>query len=279
MRVLKPGGVLLCTLPAAGRISYEEGLDGDFWRFTEGSVRRLFGNVLPAAAFEVAGHGNVLACAAFLYGLAPHELTRRSSTSSTRTSRWSTPCARSSHGQPRRRRDAAAAGRRTTKPQPPVAAVLTYHRIANPMHEADRLCVPVDDFRSHLQHLRSAGYRVLPVAELVAAVAAGAVDRPSVALTFDDGYRDSLTKAAPVLDEFGFPSTFFLVGDALDEPYEFWWDGLERVFSPATDCRRGCQCICQVADPNAQSSQQFATCLHSSSSRRAVLSPRPRRAG
>ena len=36
VRVLKPGGVLLCTMPASGRISYEEGLDGDFWRFTRG---------------------------------------------------------------------------------------------------------------------------------------------------------------------------------------------------------------------------------------------------
>jgi SAM-dependent methyltransferase len=74
VRVLKPGGVLLCTLPAAGRISYEEGLDGDYWRFTEASARRLFAEVLPPAAFAVTGHGNVLVCAAFLYGLAPHEL-------------------------------------------------------------------------------------------------------------------------------------------------------------------------------------------------------------
>jgi SAM-dependent methyltransferase len=74
VRILKPGGVLLCTLPAAGRISYEEGLDGDYWRFTEASARRLFADVLPAGSFELNGYGNVLACTAFLYGLAPHEL-------------------------------------------------------------------------------------------------------------------------------------------------------------------------------------------------------------
>src|SRR5262249_14379657 len=39
-RVLKPGGVLLCTVSALGRISYEDkGLDGDHWRFTEASLR------------------------------------------------------------------------------------------------------------------------------------------------------------------------------------------------------------------------------------------------
>lgn len=75
-RVLKPGGVLLCTLPASGRISYEgAALDGDFWRFTEASARRLFAEVMPSGDFDVAGFGNVLAATAFLYGLAPHELT------------------------------------------------------------------------------------------------------------------------------------------------------------------------------------------------------------
>ncbi len=76
-RILKPGGVLLCTLPAAGRISYEgRGLDGDYWRFTEASVRRLFSEVFAPDAFSVDGFGNVLACSAFLYGLAPQELSR-----------------------------------------------------------------------------------------------------------------------------------------------------------------------------------------------------------
>jgi SAM-dependent methyltransferase len=74
-RILKPGGVLLCTVPALGRISYEEGLDADFWRFTEASVRQMFAAVFPLAAFQITGYGNVLASAAFLFGLAPAELT------------------------------------------------------------------------------------------------------------------------------------------------------------------------------------------------------------
>ncbi len=75
-RILKPGGVLLCTAPAAGRISHEDrGADGDFWRFTEASLRRLFSGAFPLESFEIAGFGNVLADAAFLYGLAAEELT------------------------------------------------------------------------------------------------------------------------------------------------------------------------------------------------------------
>jgi len=73
-RVLKPGGVLLCTAPAAGRISPEEGLDGDYWRFTEASLDCLFSELFPIDTFEIETFGNVLAAASFLYGLAPDDL-------------------------------------------------------------------------------------------------------------------------------------------------------------------------------------------------------------
>jgi glycosyltransferase involved in cell wall biosynthesis len=76
-RILKPGGVLLCTLPAVSRVNYEDGglESGDYWRFTEASVRRLFAEVFPIGNVDVTVHGNVLTCAAFLYGLSAEELT------------------------------------------------------------------------------------------------------------------------------------------------------------------------------------------------------------
>ena len=78
---LKPGGVLLATLPGISQVSRVD-MDewGDYWRFTTASARRLFGEVFDD--YEVEAHGNVLAAAAFLYGLAhdelePEELERR----------------------------------------------------------------------------------------------------------------------------------------------------------------------------------------------------------
>ncbi|MBI1789613.1 MAG: glycosyltransferase [Acidobacteria bacterium] len=74
-RILKPGGVLLATLPGISRICRDQ-LDpeSDCWRFTASSARRLFAECLPAADLRVNTYGNVLAAAAFLYGLASHEL-------------------------------------------------------------------------------------------------------------------------------------------------------------------------------------------------------------
>jgi SAM-dependent methyltransferase len=75
-RILRPGGVLLCTLPAVSRVNYEDGglESGDYWRFTEASVRRLLAEIFPSENVDVTVRGNVLTCAAFLYGLAADEL-------------------------------------------------------------------------------------------------------------------------------------------------------------------------------------------------------------
>ncbi len=44
------------------------------------------------------------------------------------------------------------------------------------------------------------------------------------------GNSDSLTSAAQILAHFSFPATYFIVGETIDGPHEFWWDTLERVF-------------------------------------------------
>jgi SAM-dependent methyltransferase/GT2 family glycosyltransferase len=73
-RILKPGGILLATLPCASRIAPKQGLDGDFWRFTAAAARRLFAEFYPAENLIVTSHGNVLVTIAYLYGLACEEL-------------------------------------------------------------------------------------------------------------------------------------------------------------------------------------------------------------
>jgi SAM-dependent methyltransferase len=73
-RWLKPGGVLLASVPGISQISREDmGQTGDYWRFTGVSVRKMFGAQFGADAVEVAVLGNVLAAVAFLHGIAAEE--------------------------------------------------------------------------------------------------------------------------------------------------------------------------------------------------------------
>jgi SAM-dependent methyltransferase len=72
-RILKPGGAVLCTVPSVTRVA-RRNLDSEYWRFTAASCARLFGDVFGPGV-EVRSYGNVLACGAFLFGLAAEELT------------------------------------------------------------------------------------------------------------------------------------------------------------------------------------------------------------
>lgn len=72
---LKPGGVLLLTVPG---ISHQAEPDGelfpDHWRFTWRAIDRLLAERFGAGNVEVLAEGTVAACAAFLYGIPAAEL-------------------------------------------------------------------------------------------------------------------------------------------------------------------------------------------------------------
>ncbi len=79
-RILKPGGVVLVTLPNLTSI-FDPGQDDKswgsscwYWGFTTASAQRLFAEVLPQDNVQVETYGNVLAATAFLEGLSSQEL-------------------------------------------------------------------------------------------------------------------------------------------------------------------------------------------------------------
>jgi SAM-dependent methyltransferase len=74
-RILKPGGVLLATVPGISHISrYDCEMWGDYWRFTFLSARLLFEEVFPAQSVTVTSYGNVLTAVSLLEGLACEDL-------------------------------------------------------------------------------------------------------------------------------------------------------------------------------------------------------------
>jgi SAM-dependent methyltransferase len=72
-RILKPGGVLLLTVPGLTPIPRHEAASW-YWSFSERSAERLFRSTFEEGHVDVCAYGNVLAATAFLYGLAAREL-------------------------------------------------------------------------------------------------------------------------------------------------------------------------------------------------------------
>jgi hypothetical protein len=73
-RILKPGGVVLATVPGISQISEDEWSRSWYWSFTPLSARRLFAQVFSPENVAVEAHGNVLAATAMLQGMAAAEL-------------------------------------------------------------------------------------------------------------------------------------------------------------------------------------------------------------
>lgn len=87
--------------------------------------------------------------------------------------------------------------------------------------------VPADDFADHLRFLKR-NCTVLSLDEVVALHNAGATyPKKSVAITFDDGFANNHDVAAPILDDFDLPATFYISTGVINTDLMFWVDILE----------------------------------------------------
>lgn len=97
--------------------------------------------------------------------------------------------------------------------------ILMYHSVARRANPAyDRWCVSPQRFREQMSALAARGYRVMTTGDYVARRRSGvSLTGRFVVLTFDDGLQDFLTGAFPILGEFGFPATLYVVAGLVGE--------------------------------------------------------------
>ena len=101
--------------------------------------------------------------------------------------------------------------------------VLSYHQVKSPADDCSSVSPAA--FRRQMQFLKS-HYTVLPLSKAVE-VGANPGSR-IVAITFDDGYLDNATIAAPILWSLGLPATFFVATDMIDSSRPFPHDVIQR---------------------------------------------------
>ena len=73
-RALRPGGVLLATVPGVSQLADPPSRDTWYWGFTTRAAGRLFGEVFGEEHVAVEAHGNVLAAVGSSTGSRPVEL-------------------------------------------------------------------------------------------------------------------------------------------------------------------------------------------------------------
>lgn len=111
------------------------------------------------------------------------------------------------------------------------AAILMYHKVQRrPVGLWGEPVINVDAFDQHLSYL-ARNFEVVPMSTLVNGLK-GLTRLPSraVAITFDDGYRNNLVLAAPVLKRHRLPATFFITTGVIGTNEWSWPYELEEMF-------------------------------------------------
>jgi peptidoglycan/xylan/chitin deacetylase (PgdA/CDA1 family) len=100
--------------------------------------------------------------------------------------------------------------------------ILCYHNVATAPKDAPfkLLYVSPESFERQLWTLRRLGLRGVSTSEGIARLRNG-TSRGCVVFTFDDGYADTLTVAAPLMKRYGFGATCYVVSSAVGT-YNRW---------------------------------------------------------
>ena len=101
--------------------------------------------------------------------------------------------------------------------------VLMYHKVND--LPGNRMSMPISKFDEQMAYLGELGYTVVGLDDVLDHYVGGKPLAPgAVLITFDDGYRDNLQNAVPILQRYGYPAVQFVplgyVGDPLPLPHE-----------------------------------------------------------
>ncbi len=229
IKALKIGGTLLITASGISQISrYDMDRWGEYWRFTDKSLKSLLVEFLPEENIQVESFGNVASAKAFLDGLAVHELSENA-LNHTDKDYQVVLAARvfKSPAKPAERSSISPISKQPASFETPL--ILLYHRVAHDPIDAQLLAVSPENFGAHLKILAQ-NYRVIPLSMLMEELRQDVFTPDTIALTFDDGYLDNLTNALPLLEKYGIAATIFVASGMVDSQHEFWWDAMERIF-------------------------------------------------
>lgn len=94
--------------------------------------------------------------------------------------------------------------------------ILLYHHISETIDT--QYNVHPDRFAEQMKWLYDRGYSTISVGDLAHVIRdGGTLHARPVILTFDDGYRDVYENAYPILQQYGFFATFYIIGETVNK--------------------------------------------------------------
>ncbi|WP_429030915.1 polysaccharide deacetylase family protein [Bradyrhizobium sp. I1.14.4] len=110
------------------------------------------------------------------------------------------------------------------------AVIIVFHEIQREFQSELATGVPVSLFEYSLSWLRREGWRIVSLEECLDRVLRDDRSRRYAVLTFDDGYRDNVSVALPILERHNAPFLMYVPTGAPTRTLQTWWLGLRELF-------------------------------------------------
>src|SRR5690242_16165100 len=108
--------------------------------------------------------------------------------------------------------------------------ILTLHEIHDDPDGELWTGSPTVFFEKLIRWLRETGWEIVTLGEARERLHQNLRTQRFVVLTFDDGYRDTLSRALPILQREQAPFTIFVPSGAISRELFAWWLGLRELF-------------------------------------------------
>lgn len=111
-----------------------------------------------------------------------------------------------------------------------VVPIIMYHSVNPDAKPENRLSVSVETFQRQMLFLHRNHYNIMPLEILADLIKRGKRLPPkSIALTFDDGYKDNYTYAFPILKKYHIPVTVFVIFDEVGRADRLSWEEIKEM--------------------------------------------------
>jgi peptidoglycan/xylan/chitin deacetylase (PgdA/CDA1 family) len=107
---------------------------------------------------------------------------------------------------------------------------LLFHEIQDDLDSELRTGCPTELLEKCIQWLKGAGWDIISLDEAVHRLNSDEPTQRFAVITFDDGYRDNITRALPILRRACVPFTIYVPTGAITRDLYAWWLGLREIF-------------------------------------------------
>lgn len=115
------------------------------------------------------------------------------------------------------------------------AAILMFHEIQRDCRSELMTGTSVELFEYSLSWLQRKGWAIVSLEECLERLARNDRSRRYAVLTFDDGYRDNVDVALPILERHNAPFMMYVPTAALTRTLQSWWLGLRELVRSRDD--------------------------------------------